>query len=322
MGDGAYGTARALFPRLAKAVCSAPWLEIIATPGTGDGEARRRFLELYPFVSPRQRQDSAIGRRLMERCPECQRICPRNEPYGCCCDCEADTTGEAFETRVKQAARDGDVDGLRERSWGRPTLVSDVITHPGAVMTFADVKVPDVPVRKSEKGNAIYLEDAADSSATADRLPLGVIRAAREAGIAADYRRFGIQPLTVRFYDPIRLSQLERMPPDVACEIRSIVVRHDHCQDNDARRVAAKLRKACEPLGRYRLVAQRGDILLKHGRRMYCLFRYETDYPSHNISRESGRAIGCEFTILSESRDVLLREIAYFNPSYGVMSIG
>jgi hypothetical protein len=180
-------------------------------------------------------------------------------------------------------------------------------------MNFSDVvKSPIVPYDTFEEGNAIYPEDAADSPATANRTPLGVIRAMREVQLADAYWRFGIQRLSVRFYDPIRLPELGRMLRHVAFEIWSIVVRHDRCQAKDAQRITAELRRVCKPLGPRKLIAKRGDILLTYGQRTYCLLRYHSDYPSRRVSRRSGRAIGCKFTILSETSEALLKEIAYY----------
>jgi hypothetical protein len=112
--------------------------------------------------------------------------------------------------------------------------------------------------------------------------------------------------------DPIRMSSLGHLPFGVAAEILSIGNRHDRRQARNARAVTAEYRRACRPLGDYKLTAKRGEIVLDYQGNWRRLLQYRKDYPAVSASPKKGRAPGCAFTILPETEKSLLAEIKYF----------
>lgn len=299
--DREYELAAARFPQLARFVCSAPWLLAIVVAGP-DSRARERFRKLYP---PGREQTR------MRVCSRCQRMTPPNGVRRECGDCEADRAGRRFRSQIAAAACDVEKRELTQRWWHRPFGGGSLITN-----TIADISRRDYPQgendwRESEQGSAVDADQCAEPTDGRDDVRPTWIRTDREQLARIAQRRFGPQSTTVRFFDPIPSSALSRLPFTVAAAIRSTVRIFDRCHAKSARHVAAELRRVCQPLGQYKLLSRNGVIMLKHQKMRFRLLRYRNDYPFRNPRVGSGRAAGCEATLLSEGDEALQKEIAY-----------
>jgi hypothetical protein len=125
----------------------------------------------------------------------------------------------------------------------------------------------------------------------------------------------GIQTPFVRVYDPTFEHNLVGIPRSVAYEICRIGREYDGQTLRDVRRVTNKIRKACKPLGKYRVSAESSAILLEYNGRLYNTVRQDKDPPTRNVSMGTGRSAGCSIQLLSETENSLKEEIAFFKAS-------
>jgi hypothetical protein len=135
---------------------------------------------------------------------------------------------------------------------------------------------------------------------------------AREIALNSAHFALCLRSSYVRFFSPISRSSLSDIPFHVASEICSVCRWFDRQVDNGVRRVNQALRRACRPLGDFKIRSNSrgGYIQLVWKGRHYCLLRYEDDVPSWK--RPDQRAPGCAFRMLDESEKGLQREIAQF----------
>ncbi len=122
----------------------------------------------------------------------------------------------------------------------------------------------------------------------------------------------GIQTPFVRVYDPTFEHNLVGIPRAVAYEICRIGREYDGQTVRDVRQVTNKIRKACKPLGSYRVSAERSAILLEYNGRYYNTVRQDKDPPTRNVTVGTGRAAGCSIQLLSETEKALKAEIRFF----------
>jgi hypothetical protein len=314
MRDEEYRRAAARFPQLARAVCSAPWLLALVVPGP-DRRTLQRVRDLYPFVPERDFERAADRGRWMQRCGVCGWISPRNEPFRCCCDWQIEREESDFQERLEQVRCQCEQQQLRNCRWRRPmTSVAFVafVASPHSILRGIEALAAPAAVPGNEEESVGYPDDTGEPAATTDeRRRLAWID--RELSLQVAHQRFGILAPTIRFMDPIPMSSLGHLPFGVAAEILSIGNLHDRRQARNARAVTLEYRRACRPLGDYKLTAKRGEILLVYHGRWRRLLRYRRDYPAVSASPKNGRALGCAFTILPEEEKKLVAEIAYFH---------
>jgi hypothetical protein len=205
---------------------------------------------------------------------------------------------------------------LTRRWWHRPFGGGSLITNPIADISRHDYPQGDTDWSKSEQGGAIDADQCAEPVIDQDEWQQSWVRNDREHLARIAQRRFGPQSTTVRFLDPIPSSALNNLPGNVAADIRSIVRIFDRCHAQSARRVAAELRRTCRSLGQYKVTSRNGSITLEYRKMHFRLLRYGSDYPFRNPHVDSGRAAGCEATMLSESEEALRKEIAHFEKEH------
>lgn len=309
MWDGQYQKAAERYKLLAEAVCSAPWMVAIAVLDS-ERETKERFRRLYPFVPTKYRSAAGDSNGRMQKCPRCERIAPHSDGCAVCIDCEVEQGESLLVELLVGADYEVEENELLKRWYRSPWCYRDMVDH---LESFVG--------NESSSRRFPTTNDAETDSPRSPEDPWGVGRTAGEADRQADrgrilqkaYRLLGIQGRTIRLTDPVPLSSLSDLPRDVASAVRSIAARYDRLQDRNARAAAAALRSACRPLGSYRVLARRGEIVLHYAGGRRCLLRYGPDDAPQTFGFGSGRAVGCRATLLAESEKALRAEIDYFH---------
>ena len=244
--------------------------------------------------------------RAGQRCA-CDHLGPPFDESQVCYDCEVETAEEAAWRHFRRfSSRPGiqrTVNGIR------PTMSWSVArpAPPILASSLAASRVGETPMANPwpllKGGQSQHASD--DVAISPHEIPDAM--AGREDpkrdeidchGVAEMmHYHLGIQTPFVRVYDPTFEHNLVGIPRAVAYEICRIGREYDGQTLRDVRRVTNKIRKACKPLGNYRVSAERSAIMLEYNGRLYNTVRQDKDPPTRNVSMGTGRAAGCSHPI-------------------------
>ena len=296
-----YAQATRLLTTLARLVCSTAWLEQIAPRPLQNGWSFDD--EQYP---------PGGGQTRMRFCAVCETIAPPNLPMTHCFDCETELSELRFLQFCKERIDEGIAEFIK-RWWELPLRFAGepdgLFNNPWTAI--ADMMESGSFRSRAEEGSPIYGEETADSpdgrpptSRTDD--------AVRRSAVESACYRLGIPCSHTRFYDPIPASSLKFLPPDIAEAIHELAGGLPRESAQSVRQAMRAFRQICQSLPDSEIRRWRRNIVLRWQQQQFCLIRYSGEFPTRNVSINSGRSAGCELDLLSATEAVLRKEIGYF----------
>lgn len=307
------------YPKLAKVVCSSAWLISLAGKTASPDEILENFQTQYP----------PAGDDLPRCCcAACKFIALKGRDKSICIDCECSQIELAFLQHLgsldgvswlePSAAGHNSQDEIWSRWWhGPPRFTTTFHAMNSNPWNLIDgLGGEKTGLGQWDERSPVDMNDVFESSESIEKATRTQFEHKRQA-VERACDSLGVSSPQSRCFDPVPQATLAGLPSAVAEAIEEVAERWNRRCVKDVRRVTNEFRKACQPLGEFKVTTARTQsrqlncrrINLRYAGKSYCLLRYHREIEARSVAASSGRAPGCQLTMLSESEEQLQKEI-------------